>query len=144
MDRVFVDTNILLDVLFVRDGYQASLELLQLGEEKKAELCTSVLSMANIAYILRKTFSTGERAGTLAQLSSMMRILPMDANQFSNALLLDAPDFEDALQVVCASASACDILVTHNTKDFVIGQGLSKNVHLPRIITPESYVQTIK
>ena len=144
MEKVFVDTNILLDVLFERDGYQASMEILQLGEDGRVRLCTSVLSMANVAYLIRKCFSAGELAATLAQLESMLEILPMDKEQFHDALLLAGPDFEDILQAVCAQKAQCAVLVTHNPKDFVIRQGLSGVVKLPRALTPEDYLLSTK
>ena len=140
MDKVFVDTNILLDVLFERENYQSSLKLLQMGDDGKVQLCTSVLSMANIAYLLRKAFTPGELAATLAQLSSLMQILPMDEKQFQEALLLSGPDFEDILQTVCAVEGACNILVTHTPRDFSILPGLAKQMRLPTIYTPESYL----
>lgn len=140
MEKVFVDTNILLDVLFEREGYQASMEILQLGEDGRVKLCTSVLSMANVAYLIRKGFSAGELVATLAQLEVMLEILPMDKEQFHDALLLAGPDFEDILQAVCAQKAQCAVLITHNPKDFVIRQGLSETVNLPRALTPEDYL----
>ena len=55
--RLFLDTNILLDILLERPGYQSALEILQAGSDGKVSLHTSILSMANIAYVLRKTLN---------------------------------------------------------------------------------------
>ena len=54
--RLFLDTNVLLDVLLERPGYEAVLDILQLGSDGKVALCTSYLSMADIAYVLRKEY----------------------------------------------------------------------------------------
>ncbi len=69
--RLFLDTNVLLDVLLERPGYQATLKLLQAGSDGRVSLCTSILSMANIAYVLRKTTNPGLLTPTLKQLSSL-------------------------------------------------------------------------
>jgi len=144
MERVFIDTNILLDLLFEREGYQASMEVLQLGEDGRVKLCASVLSMANVAYLIRKGFSAGELAATLAQLEAMLEILPMNKEQFHEALFLEGPDFEDNLQAVCAQKAHCSVLITHNPKDYVIRQGLSDLTTLPRTVTPEDYLLSTK
>ena len=140
MDKVFIDTNIILDILLERGNYQAALEILQLGDDGKVELCTSYLSMANIAYILRKDFSRTDKVITLKQLSSILTVLPMDGDQFNTALLLDGPDMEDIFQTQCAVASGCDVIVTHNPKDFIITSSLLKEWSCPKVMTPEEYI----
>lgn len=140
MEKVFLDTNILLDVLFEREGYQSSLEILQMGDEGKLCLCTSVLSMANIAYLLRKSFSYGSLVATLAQLTSLVQVLPMDGDQFKEALFLNGPDLEDVLQIVCAMKNGCSALITHNSRVFKITSGLMGEVTIPPVMTPEEAV----
>lgn len=138
--HLFLDTNILLDLLLERTGYQASSLILQAGSDGKVSLHTSVLSMANIAYILRKTLSQDVLAPTLLQLSLLVKVLPMDGEQFNKAVLLAGPDFEDILQAVCAVSGGCDTLITHNPKHFNILPGLMQDWVLPRILAPEDYV----
>ena len=140
MDRLFLDTNIILDILLERGNYQAALEILQLGDDGKVELCTSYLSMANIAYILRKDFSHTDKVITLKQLSSILKVLPMDRDQFNTALFLDGPDMEDIFQAQCAEASGCDVIITHNPKDFRITSSLIKEWSCPKVMTPEEYI----
>ena len=53
--RIFLDTNIMLDLIQERPGYEACARVLQRQEDGEIEVCLSVLSMANIAYVLRKT-----------------------------------------------------------------------------------------
>lgn len=139
--RLFLDTNVLLDVLLERPGYEAALDVLQLGSDGKATLCTSYLSMANIAYVLRKEFSGGILLPTLKQISSLLEVLPMDGVQLQQALLLSGPDFEDILQAVCAVAAGCRIILTHNTKHFAIHRGLAPDWVQPEALTPEAFLQ---
>ena len=60
MKRVFIDTNILLDVaLERRPFYTASKAILTLAEQRKITGYTTSLSMANGYYILRKAGGGG-------------------------------------------------------------------------------------
>jgi len=53
MDRLFVDTNIVLDLLMARkDFYQASSELFSLSDSKKMKLPISSLTFANTHYLI--------------------------------------------------------------------------------------------
>ena len=140
MNKVFLDTNIVLDILLERGNYQAALEILQMGEDGKVELYTSYLSLANIAYIIRKDFSNTDKVITLKQLSSIMTVLPMDGNQFNTALFLDGPDMEDIFQAQCAVSSGCDVIITHNPRDFRISSSLLKDWTCPAVMTPEDYI----
>jgi len=140
MERLFLDTNIVLDILLERGVFQSALEILQMGEDGKAELCISYLSMANIAYILRKDYSYTSRVITLKQLSSILTILPMDKQQFDASLFLDGPDMEDIFQAQCAVAAGCNVIITHNPKDYNITSGILKDWVCPNVMTPEEYV----
>ena len=55
MKRIFIDTNVIIDVLMRREGFLASAKVLALAKKDNVSLFVSVLTMANIAYILRKT-----------------------------------------------------------------------------------------
>ena len=134
--RIFLDTNIMLDLIQERPGYEASARVLQRQEDGEIEVCLSVLSMANIAYVLRKTVPPFLVIPTLKQISSVVRIVSMD----DDALLMDGPDFEDILQLSCAAAHGCTILLTHNPRDFHIRKGLSAASSLPEVLTPEEYL----
>lgn len=118
MDKVFVDTNVLLDFVLAREGEQNALDIFQMGEDNHIELVVSFLTMANVAYVARKHRTREELFEYLEELSSLFNILPMDEEQYRKALSIVAPDFEDILQYMCASKAACDIIITNNTKHF--------------------------
>ena len=138
--RIFLDTNIMLDLIQERPGYEASARILQRQEDGEIEVCLSVLSMANIAYVLRKTVPPFLVIPTLKQISSVVRIVSMDDVQLQHALLMDGSDFEDILQLACAAAHGCAVLLTHNPRDFHIRKGLSAASSLPEVLTPEEYL----
>ena len=140
--KVFLDTNVLLDLLLERSGYEDAVVLFQLQEEGKVHLCVSLLTMVNLAYVYRKTVGQHMAVANLKYLSTLVEVLPMDGGQLQRALLLKGPDFEDILQAVCAADAACDCLITGNTKDFKIGKGLAGQCALPAILSPSSFLKT--
>ena len=122
MKKVFIDTNVLIDFMLEREGARNAADILQLGEEKKIRTAASFLTMANIAYIIRKGRTRTELYALLTDLSDVIEILPMDERQFKDALMQPASDFEDVLQYECAKTYGCDVIVTRNSKHFSFAQ----------------------
>ena len=138
--KLFLDTNVLLDLLLEREGYEKAVPVFQLQEEGKLSLCVSILTMVNVAYVYRKTVGQRLAVVNLRYLSSLLEVLPMDGPMLQQAIYREGPDFEDILQAVCAVSGGCDTLITHNPKHFNILPGLMQDWVLPRILAPEDYV----
>ena len=117
MMKVFLDTNILVDLKENRQESAQSATILQLGENKKIQLFASSLSYANLGYIWRKE-PQHLRYERIRELCVGIEILPMDDSQIYAALAQEVKDYEDMLQYQCALAAGCDIIVTNNTKDY--------------------------
>ncbi len=118
MKKVFLDTNVILDFILERDGADDAADIFTLGEEKKAELCVSFLTMANTAYVVRRGHTKEELYAFMTDLSAMVRTLSMTENQLTEALQCVETDFEDVLQYVCAKDNDCDVIVTRNARHF--------------------------
>jgi predicted nucleic acid-binding protein len=116
--KVFLDTNIVLDLLLQRPGYEDSARILELQEQGRICTCASVLTMVNAAYIYRKSVGGTMAVVNLKYLSAFLEVLPMDNNMLQKAIAMEGPDFEDLFQAECASANSCDVIITRNTKDF--------------------------
>lgn len=138
--RVFFDTNLLLDLLDERPGFETVAQILQLHSDERIHICVSVLSLANIAYVLRKRESA-YTIPTLKQIAVLLDVLPIDAEQFDRALMLDGPDFEDLLQASCAITNGCECIVTRNVKDFKIKPGLKESQALPPVYSPSEFLE---
>lgn len=116
--KVFLDTNILVDVIENREGTIIAKNILQSGRNGSLELFASYLSYANINYIKRDCERT-LRYEMLRRLRQGVTVLPCDSSQLDAALTHDdVRDFEDLLQYQCAVAGGCDVIVTNNTKDY--------------------------
>jgi len=136
MQRVFLDTNILLDLLLERPGFEDSARILQAGEDKHIQLCCSFLTMANLAFVLRKISNTALLVPSLMQIAGLMEVLPMDNELLTESYNMKGRDFEDILQAVCASRNGCDIIVTRNAKDFKISPMDGSTTIIPQIMDP--------
>lgn len=131
MRSYFIDTNVIIDFLAYRDGYDVAAELLSRAKHGEYTISTSVLSFANIAYILRKVLKGDVLYDTLAKLS-FIKTTPMSIDDYQRALAMKAKDFEDALQYRSAMSFGCEAIITNNIKDFDFSE-------IP-VITPTDFV----
>lgn len=135
MKKLFLDTNIILDVILEREEMPIAAQILTLGEQGKAHLCVSYLTIANVAYVIRKGRTTSEIRSIITDLKQFVNILPMTSGQLDIALGVEANDFEDVLQYECARDAGCDIIITRNEQDF----GFSA---IP-VMNPSDYIATL-
>ena len=120
MKRVFVDTNILIDLLADRPPYSKfAVELFDRAEKDYVKLFTSSHSYATTHYLLKKFISETELRGALLSLLDFIEIIPVDLTIIKKSLLSKHKDFEDAIQIFAANAvDNIDFIVTRNLKDF--------------------------
>ncbi|MGN0222545.1 MAG: type II toxin-antitoxin system VapC family toxin [Muribaculaceae bacterium] len=135
MNKIFLDTNVILDLVTKRDGFEDACDILQIGDDGKAALCVSYLTMANTDYVARKGRSQDELYAVMESLVELVDVLPMDEKQLKTALDIKAADLEDVLQYVCASTHKCDAIITRNTKHFPFSE-------IP-VMTPKGFLNTM-
>lgn len=135
--KVFLDTNILLDVLVERDNKEFTENatmILGLGSNRILDLYMSVLSVTTIAYVLRNMTAV-KKKGIIKDLVSIVKVLPSLPEHVENMLECQMNDIEDAMQVQSAKEGQCDVIVTRNTTDFR-DAGLL-------VISPEEFLKKI-
>ena len=135
MIKAFIDTNVLIDLLLERDGCQDAATIKKKKKEQKCSLFLSSLTMANIAYILRKKFKGIALYNALNKLKTFFSVVSLTADNVESALMLQATDFEDALQYFSAANIQADVIVTRNEKDFYFSQ--------ISITSPKSFLESI-
>ncbi len=119
MRHVFIDTDIILDLLLERRPFfEASAGLFMELQAKRLTGSVSPLIFSNLSYILRKELSKEEALGALRKLRLLVGVLPIDSKVVDRALASSFTDFEDALQYYTASAHEVDAIITRNKKDF--------------------------
>lgn len=121
--KVLIDTNIIIDLLANRGEFaEPAAQLFRLCEIGKVQGYVAALSIANIVYIMRKELDRSQIESVLTKLSAIVTIADMKADDLRKAAALPIPDFEDALQSVCASRLKADFIVTRNLKDFQLSK----------------------
>jgi len=116
---VFVDTDIILDLLTKREPfYLHAARLFSKVESQKVTACVSSLIFANLFYILRKETSAASAVDILKKLRRLVTILPVDDKIIAHALDSGFNDFEDAIQYHTALSKRIPFLLTRNVRDY--------------------------
>jgi len=116
---VFIDLNILLDVLQKRDPfYETSARLMALIETGKIKGYLASHSITTLFYLIKKDRSTAEARATITNILQFMKVAAVDQSTIEQALNLDYPDFEDAVQMISAVQCKADYFITRNCKDY--------------------------
>lgn len=123
MDKVLVDTSIVLDLLSQRENFfEPAQWLFSLADKKKVNLYVSSLTLANAHYILAKNSSNAITRTVLRSFKVLVEVLPMDDKIVELALNSNFNDFEDAIQYYTAIENELDLIVTRNIKDFTLSK----------------------
>ena len=137
MQRLFLDTNIVIDFLGEREGfYEPAAKILTLADKKEIEILISPTSVTTVYYVLSKFESSKIALEKIRKFKMLCHISIMDDEVVEKAINSKFKDFEDAMQYFSSLASNCDIIITRNEKDF-------KNALMP-VMNAESYLQTLK
>ena len=119
MHRVFVDSDIILDVLAKREKfYTHAAKLFTLLDKGHVSGFTSPIIFANLYYILRKTKSKEYALQSLRKLKSFISILATDEKIIDLALNSTFKDFEDAIQYHTAKSYEINFIITRNKKHY--------------------------
>ena len=117
--NIFIDTDILLDVLAERMAfYPPASRLWTLAEKRKIRAFISAISFNNIFYIVRKISGKEKAKEALSLLRDIFQIVPVDKDIISLALEAPMDDFEDAVQYFCARKINANYIITRNAQDF--------------------------
>ena len=136
MASIFIDTNIVIDLLAKREPfYKAAQDLFTFGDrEKEIVLQISSLTFANAYYSISKHHKSAEAKKYLSKFKVLVNILPLDDKVIELALASDFEDFEDGLQYFIAIDHQADLIITRNKKDF-------KKSSIP-VMTADEYIKS--
>lgn len=118
--KVLIDTNVILDVLCNRaDFVEKSSKIWKYCEVGKIEGYISALSIPNIVYILRKELTPQKTQQIIQQIMMIFNMVDLRSSDLKNAAEMLSNDFEDAIQMSCASRIEADYIITRNIRDFI-------------------------
>ncbi|HCN84691.1 MAG TPA: DNA-binding protein [Sphingobacteriaceae bacterium] len=134
MDRILIDTDVILDFFFDRQPFaEDAARILALCESKNIQGYLTPVIISNTYYLLNKTASHNKVINKLKQLLSIVDILIIDKEVIEKALDSGFGDFEDALQNYSAIKNGkINVIITRNIKDY-------KKSEIA-VLTPENYI----
>ena len=132
MKRVFLDTNVLLDVTMGREEFLSdSARVWSDCEKGKVLGFISAISLNNIHYIMRKRLPQASALDCIRFIMNLFTVVPLDASVLRMAVDFPHRDFEDAIQLFSALQARADCIVTRDQSHFPTD-------YLP-ILTPAEY-----
>ena len=136
MEKVLIDTDVILDFFFDRDPFaENAAQLLSLCEKDAIKGFVTPVMISNIYYLLRKTAKHEKVIDHLKKLISILHVTVIDKKVVLQALNCEFKDFEDALQNFSAYYEKdIKVIITRNIKDY-------KTSSLS-VMTPETYLKT--
>lgn len=120
VNRILVDTNILLDYLLEREPFfEDAKQVIMSCINGKSNGCIAAHSISNMFFILRKDYSAKERREILLNLCKIFDIEGIDKAKLISGLQNENfSDFEDCLQMECAKSYGADYIITRNVSDY--------------------------
>ena len=134
MEKIFLDTNILLDAALKRIPHAEHSAAIYSSDQFLKY--TSSLSVSNFHFLIRKDFDKRIARTHVGALIHHCHIIDVNAAMIQNAydsLFHAFTDFEDAIQHYCAVAHSMDAIITRNDRDF-------RNSEIP-VFSPKKFVR---
>jgi predicted nucleic acid-binding protein len=117
--RIFVDADVILDLLLAREPFfGAATHLFLLLQDGRVEGFTSPVVFANLFYMLRQGMPVSEAFAALRKLRLLLGVLAVNEKVVDRALASSLGDFEDAMQYCTAVAHKLDAVVTRNKRGY--------------------------
>lgn len=118
MTRLFLDTNIVVDLLDHREPFcYDAVRLFTLSYNKQVQLIVSPMTYSTASFLLHKHGAEGVRK-LLSNFRQLSRVATSDERVVDDSLASQFKDFEDAMQYYTALKGKADIIITRNGKDF--------------------------
>lgn len=120
--ELLLDINVLLDLFLQRQPWDAEAALLLSAVENgQAEGYVAGHTITTVHYIIAKAQDRRVAAIAVTDLLRLVRVVPVDATDFHQALVLGLSDFEAAVQVAAGLKVGADFVVTRDEKHFRSG-----------------------
>lgn len=135
MRKIFIDTNVLLDLLLEREPWAKNAALLfSMADRKEVELLCCSLSFSTAVYLMQRfKYTRKEIVSKLSIVKSICTITTVNEAVIDRMLQSDFSDFEDAIQYYSALSFGAEVIITRNHKDFA-------DSRIP-VMTPQEFIK---
>lgn len=134
-DRLFFDTNVLLDHLLEREPFaDDATDLWSMAERHEISGCIAAISFNFVYYVVRHEVNDRAARRAIKGLRDVFEIIEVDAQIIHQAIDSPFTDFEDAIQHACAVRTGATHLVTRDLSGF-------RRSEVP-VTAPDAYLNT--
>lgn len=133
--KVFVDTNVFLDLLLNRGkhGLKAR-DFFMKANQEKVHLLTSISCIQTIIYVLEKAKLDDDKIRqSISYLNKIVVLIDTSHEDVNAAIESKIKDLEDAILYYTAISNNCAYMITQNVKDFPVSN------EKIRILKPEEF-----
>lgn len=117
--RVFIDTNVALDLLQAREPWVfEAIQIFALAENGQLELYLSTDALSTIFYVVEKNSDTAKAREALSKLMDYVTLCALDVSAVLKGMALDFKDIEDAFVCSVAQEANAEVIITRNKTDF--------------------------
>ena len=135
--KVFLDTNILVDLATDRQGTMASQVVLSMVKRQALEAQVTTQSIIDTVYIAHRQGAAYEKVESLInEIRQYVNIGYIDSFSIKWALEHHSGVFEDAAQYEAAYSSSCDYYLTRDKG--ILSR--TENANVMKAITPEDFM----
>jgi predicted nucleic acid-binding protein len=136
-DKLFLDTNVVIDLLGEREPfYDPVARIVTLADKGKIQIVVSALSYPIVFYLLSRFEDKEAVKEKIRKFKVIAETADLTDKIIEKGLASKFNDLEDSLQYYSALEMDCNILVTRNGKDF-------KTAEIP-VLTPVEYLKSLK
>ncbi len=136
-DRLFLDTNVVFDLLGEREPfYDSAAKIATLADKDEIDLVVSALTYSTIYYLLSRIENKELVKEKIRKFKVIAETSDLTDKIVDKGLSSKFSDFEDSLQYYCAIRMDCKILITRNGKDF-------KESEIP-VLSPDEYLNSLR
>ncbi len=119
MNKLFLDSDVLLDLLLDRKPFSEDIKkLIANSIAAGVELYTSPISITNIHYIVGRLENKARADIMTRKILEIVRMEPVNQQVIEQAAQSNFKDFEDSVQNFCAVLAGHRIILSRNTKDY--------------------------
>lgn len=118
-DKLFLDTNIVIDLLGERPPfYKPAAKIATQADKGKIEIIVSALTYSTVYYLLSRFESVEVAKEKIRKFKVIAETSDFTDKVIDKGLVSKFSDFEDSIQYYCAVKNGCNLIITKNVKDF--------------------------
>ena len=137
MKNIIIDTNILMDFLFKREGHEKVAEILKICSNGGIRGFVCAHEITTLYFFLDKTIQDKNKIKkTISGIMKRFQVIEINEKILNKALASEIDDFEDAVIEASSNEKNAEYILTRNIKDF--------KKSIVAAITPEELLAIIK